>query len=153
MNKRLIFFEVVVSGNPTQSTANCIRHDYQRDSDMNIIWYTDSKKKAEESLVPSSKNILDTLGIDGESMPCSRDYGIAEKAFILSAFRGDNEIFNRPQREELADLELDDELCEPPKLRILPATAVTNCGISSKLCYPPYRVGPPANRAQNLPPG
>ena len=98
-------------------------------------------------------------------MPCSRDYGIAEKAFILSAFRGDNEIFNRPQREELADLELDDELCEPPKLHILPATAATNCGISSNLCYWSYHVGPPQNmynlvqemgrvdRARNLPPG
>ena len=86
MNKHHIFFKVVVSRNPTQSTATCTHHDYQRDSNMNFIWYTNPKKKAEESLVPSGEDILDTDGINGESIPCTRDCCIAEKEFMLSDF-------------------------------------------------------------------
>ena len=112
---------------------------------MNAIRYTNPKKKAEEPLVPSGKNILDTLQIDGASMPCTGDCGIAEKAFILSDFYGNKELFSWPHCEELADLELNNELCEPPELRILPATATANCGISSNLCYWLYHVAPPPN--------
>ena len=37
MNKRRIFFEVVAVGNPTQSTATCIKHDLQHDPLCKII--------------------------------------------------------------------------------------------------------------------
>ena len=67
---------VVVAGNPAQSTATCIKQDYQMHPTMNVIQYTNSKKKAEDSLVPSSENILDSLGIGGESMPCTGDSGV-----------------------------------------------------------------------------
>ena len=145
MNKRRIFFEVVASGNPTKTTATCIGQDLDANPDLKVIWYTNSKKKAEESMVPTAENLMDKAGIDGESMPCTGDSGIAQKSFTMAAFQGDMELFSRPQREELANAVIDEEMCEPPNLRILPATAAANCGISSDECHRCYRVGLPPN--------
>ncbi|KAL7529642.1 hypothetical protein ACHAWF_003062 [Thalassiosira exigua] len=145
MNRRRFFFEVVGSGNPTQTTATCIGQDLERKPEMKVIWYTNSKRKAEDSMVPAAENALDRLGIDGESMPCTGDCGIAPKGFVTAAFRGDKELFSRPQRAELADAVIDDEMCDQANLRILPATAAANCGISSDLCERCYRVGLPPN--------
>ncbi|KAL7548847.1 hypothetical protein ACHAWF_015173 [Thalassiosira exigua] len=165
MCKRRIFFEVVVSGNPAQSCATCIKQDLALNKDNKIIWYTNSKRKAEESLVPSAENVMDSLGIDGEAMACTGGAALAEKVFMLAAFKGDKELFSRPERAELADADIDDEMCEPPDLKILPATAAANCGISSDGCTRSYRVGPPPNlydliqemgrvdRDRSLPPG
>ena len=96
-------------------------------------------------MVPTAENLMDKAGIDGESMPCTGDSGIAQKSFTMAAFRGDRELFSRPQREELANEVIDEEMCEPPNLRILPATAAANCGISSDDCHRCYRVGLPPN--------
>ena len=60
--------------------------------------------KAEEALVPSAENLLDTLGLDTEAMACTGGAGLPEKAFMLATFRGDEDLFTRPQREELAGL-------------------------------------------------
>ncbi|KAL7524738.1 hypothetical protein ACHAWF_002535 [Thalassiosira exigua] len=143
MNKRRIFFEIVASGNPGATTATCIGQDLQANRNQKIIWYTNSKRKAEETMVPSAENMLDKLGIDGESMPCTGDSGIAQKSFTLAAFRGDKDLFTRPQRQELVNAIIDDEMCRPANLRILPATAAANCGISSDECHRCYRVGLP----------
>ena len=96
-------------------------------------------------MVPKGEDILDSLGIQGESLPCTGDSGTAQKAFILAAFRGDTDLFSRPDRQELADADIDDEVCDEADLRILSATAAANCGISSNHCYRSYRIGVPPN--------
>ena len=65
--------------------------------------------------------------------------------FILAAFHGENEMFSQPERAGLADLDIDDKVCEPSKLCIIPATVAANCGICSKLCKCSYHIGPPQN--------
>ena len=82
MSRRRIFFDVQISGNPSASVRSSLKVDYQTHlSDANnnksnesarpmkVIIYTNSKKKAEESLTPSAEKVLDSLGIEGEVMP------------------------------------------------------------------------------------
>ena len=98
-------------------------------------------------MVPSAEDKMDKFGTDGEAMVCTGDCGIMEKSFLIAAFRGDDDLFSRPERMELADASIDNELCDPPNLKVLCATATeaANCGISSKLCRRGYRNEPPAN--------
>ena len=145
MNRRRIFLDCVTSGSPTLTCSSSMRLDLRDHPDIKIIWYTNSKKKAQESMVPSAENNLDKSGRDGEAMACTGDCGIMEKSFLIAAFRGDEDLFSRPEREELADTTIDDELCEMPNLKVLAATEAANCGISSKLCRRGYRNAPPAN--------
>ena len=58
MNCRRIFFEVVVSGNPSQSIRMCMTLNYNTNTVGKIIIYTNSKRKAEENLVRSYKRQL-----------------------------------------------------------------------------------------------
>ena len=130
-----------------------------------MIWYTNSKLKAEESLVPSAESILDTLRLEGEAMACTGGCSLAQKSFILAAFRGDKQLFQQPDREECLNIKMDDELTDPPLLKVLPATAAANCGVSSDFCHRCYRIGPPpdlydlvqemgrTDRDRRLPPG
>ena len=145
MNRRRIFLDCVASGSPTLTCSSSMRLDLRDHPDIKIIWYTNSKKKAQESMVPSAENNLDKSGRDGEAMACTGDCGIMEKSFLIAAFRGDEDLFSRPEREELADTTIDDELCEMPNLKVMCATEAANCGISSKLCRRGYRNAPPAN--------
>ncbi|EJK72554.1 hypothetical protein THAOC_05904, partial [Thalassiosira oceanica] len=76
MSRREIFFAVVVSGNPSVSIHSSLKHDYKSeppDSKLQAIVYTNSKKKAEESLTPQAEKILDTMGIKGDVMPITGD--------------------------------------------------------------------------------
>ena len=59
MCRRRIFFDVLSFENPAMSCGTCIRLDLQNDPNQKVIWYTNSKKKAKESFVPSAENILD----------------------------------------------------------------------------------------------
>jgi len=163
--RRRVFIDVASSGNPTKTCRTCIKLDLKENPNQKIIWYTNSKKKAEESLVPSAESVMDEIGMEGEAMACTGGCGLAEKAFMLAAFRGDTEMFSRPEREELRDAIIDDEMCEMPNQVVLPATAAANAGISSNHCHHCYRNGPPPNlydlvqemgrtdRDRSLPPG
>ena len=91
--------------------------------------------KAEESLVPASENVLDTLGLDSEAMACTGGAGLPEKAFMLATFRGDEHLFICPHREELADPAMDEDECQPINTLVLAATAAAQCGISSDKCH------------------
>lgn len=165
MCRRRIYIDIVSSGTPTRTCTTCIKLDLSSNPTQKIIWYTNSKTKAEESLVPAAENVLDILGLDGEAMACTGGAGLPEKAFIMATFRGDEDLFTRPQREELADLTMDEEMCEPVNTSVLAATAAAQCGISSDKCHRCYRIGTPANlydlvqemgrtdRDRSLPPG
>ena len=76
---------------------------------------------------------------------CTGGAGLPEKAFIMATFRGDKDMFTRPQRKELADLTMDEEMCQPVNTSVLAATAAAQCGISSDKCHRCYRIGTPAN--------
>ena len=165
MCRRRIYIDIVSSGTPTRTCTTCIKLDLRDNPTQKIIWYTNSKTKAEESLVPAAENVLDTLGIEGEAMACTGGAGLPEKAFMMATFRGDDDLFTRPQREELADLTMDDEMCDLVNTSVLVATAAAQCGISSDKCHRCYRIGTPANlydlvqemgrtdRYRSLPPG
>ena len=90
MCRRRIYIDVVSSGTPTRTCTTCIKLDLQHDPTQKIIWYTNSKMKAEESLVPAAEKVLDTLGLDSEAMACTGGAGLPEKAFMLATFRGDH---------------------------------------------------------------
>ena len=145
MCRRRIYIDIVSSGTPTRTCTTCIKLDLQHDPSHKIIWYTNSKMKAEESLVPASENVLDTLGLDSEAMACTGGAGLPEKAFMLATFRGDDELFTRPQREELADLTMGEDECQPVNTSVLAATAAAQCGISSNKCHRCYLIGTPSN--------
>ena len=68
-----------------------------------------------------------------------------EKSFMLAAFRGNTDLFSRPERIELANAGIYEEMCQLPDLKVLAATAAANCGISSDLCHRSYQVGPAPN--------
>ena len=165
MCRRRIYIDIVSSGTPTRTCTTCIKLDLQHDPLQKIIWYTNPKMKAEESLVLASENVLDTLGLDSEAMACTGGAGLPEKAFMLATFRGDDELFTRPQREELADLTMGEDECQPVNTSVLAATAAAQCGISSNKCHRCYRTGTPSNlydlaqemgrtdRNRSLPPG
>ena len=68
MNRRRIFFEVVVSGKPTATCATSLKLDLKADPTIKVIWYANSKAKAEDSMVPSAENKMDQLRMDGEAM-------------------------------------------------------------------------------------
>ena len=128
MCRRRIYIDIVSSGTPTRTCTTCIKLDLSSNPTQKIIWYTNSKTKAEESLVPAAENVLDILGLDGEAMACTGGAGLPEKAFIMATFRGDEDL--------LADLTMDEEMCEPVNTSILAATAAaTQCGISSDKCH------------------
>ena len=78
----------MTSGNPIKSAARCITTDLHRDHNQKIIWYTSSKKKAEESLIQAVENVMDALGINGEAIQCTGGAGLPMKAFLLAGFRG-----------------------------------------------------------------
>ena len=144
MSRRRIFFDVQISGNPSASVRSSLKVDYQTHlSDANnnnsnesgrpmkVIIYTNSKKKAEESLTPSAEKVLDSLGIEGEVMPLTGDCGIMQKVFLMAAFCGDA-TYNNEDRD-------DDDNYELPHLLVMPATSAANCGVSSKDCSRSYR--------------
>ena len=145
MCRRRIYIDIVSSGTPTRTCTTCIKLDLQDNPSQKIIWYTNSKMKAEESLVPASENVLDTLGLDSEAMACTGGAGLPEKAFMLATFRGDDHLFTQPQRQELADMTMDEDECQPVNTSVLAATAAAQCGISSDKCHRCYRIGTPSN--------
>ena len=89
MNRRRIAIDVVTSGNPVRSVAKLLKLDLASNNDQKIIWYTSSKKKAEESLVPAAKNAMDSLGICGKAVACTGGASLPMKALLLTAFRGE----------------------------------------------------------------
>ena len=74
--------------------------------------------KVEESLFPAAENVLD----NSKAMACTGGDGLPEKACMLATFRGDEDLFTRPQREELADLTMGEDECQPVDTSILAAT-------------------------------
>ena len=139
MKKRIFFLEVVMLGNPTQSTATCIKQDYQNDPDIKVIWYTISEMETEDCMVHKGESILDSLGIKGKSMLYIGDSGTAWNAFILAAFHREKELFVRPEIIELVNTDIDTRMCDEAVLKILCRTAAINCGISSD--YVTARIG------------
>jgi len=131
MGRRDIFFEVVVSGNPTMSVQSCLAHDYSSHRNIQTIIYTNSKKKAESSLVSMAENVLEKNCIQGEVMPITGSSGLMEKTFVMEAFA---RPFNVNEEEDDGD---------NIYATIVPATAAANAGISSKRAHRCYRIGPP----------
>jgi hypothetical protein len=128
MDRRRIFFDVQVSGSPATSIRTSVDFDYKTDRNIKTIVYTNSKRKAEETLAPMAEKILETHGIDGEVLPLTGDSGIMEKMFIMEGFA-------KP-----FDAEYDEFV---PNFIIMPATSAANCGVGCKDCHRGYRLGPP----------
>mmetsp|Transcript_11434 Transcript_11434/g.25104 ORF Transcript_11434/g.25104 Transcript_11434/m.25104 type:complete len:717 (-) Transcript_11434:43-2193(-) len=164
MARRRITIDVLVSGNPTLAIRKRIKKDLKKDPTMKIIWYTNSKTKAEESLVPSAEGVLEELGIVGDVIPLTGGNGIMDKVFVMDAFgRVAAEVNNNTHHPNAT--------VDPmyyavlPNLVVMPATSAANCGVSSAKCYRSYRVGPPpsmydlvqemgrVDRVGDLPPG
>ena len=129
MDRRRICIDVVVSGNPISSIRSSLTNDYNDNHTQKVIIYTNSKKKAEESLVTSCEAVLEKLNIEGEVMPLTGDCGIMQKVFLMAAFCG--------------EASLDSEETKPPLLLIMPATSAANCGVSSNDCHRSYRLNTP----------
>jgi superfamily II DNA helicase RecQ len=130
MNRRRIFFDVQVSGNPLLSIKSSLEFDFRTNPDIKAIVYTNSKRKAEESISPMAIKVLESSGVDGEVMALTGDSGLMEKMFIMEAFSLPVDADPRP---------------DVPNVKIMPATAAANCGVSCRDCHRGYRLGPPPN--------
>ena len=98
MARRRIMIDILTSGNPTLAITKWIKKDLKNDPTMKIIWYTNSKPKAENSLMPSAEGVLEELGIDGEVIPLTGGNGIMDKVFVMDTFgRLASEFDNRQQ--------------------------------------------------------
>jgi len=95
MNRRRIFIDVVSSGSPSRTSSTCIKMDLFVNQDQKIIWYTNSKMKAEDSLVPSAENAMDKLGIDGEAMLCTGGSSLLLKRHLSWHLSVGMKIFSR----------------------------------------------------------
>lgn len=167
MSRRRIFLHVEVSGNPTLSARHNIEIDLKQNPNQKVVWYTNSKKKAEESLVPTSELLLDSLGIDGEAFSCTGGDGVKHKSYALAAWSGKKEHFVQPDRSDIQAVEGEKSAADIkiPKLSILTATDAANCGISSDECHSCTQSGPcdsmyswvqkmgRVDRDRSLPPG
>ena len=91
--------------------------------------------------MPSTKGVLDELGIEGKVTPLTGGNGIMDKVFVMDAFGCvASKIDNNP-----GDLKVvaNPMYYAPPNLVIMPVTSAANCGVSCSKCYRSYRVGPP----------
>eukprot|EP00580_Thalassiosira_gravida_P005591 CAMPEP_0201654552 /NCGR_PEP_ID=MMETSP0493-20130528/45557_1 /ASSEMBLY_ACC=CAM_ASM_000838 /TAXON_ID=420259 /ORGANISM="Thalassiosira gravida, Strain GMp14c1" /LENGTH=392 /DNA_ID=CAMNT_0048131113 /DNA_START=666 /DNA_END=1844 /DNA_ORIENTATION=- len=162
MTRRRITIDVLITGNPTAAITKRIKKDLKKDPSMKIIWYTNSKMKAEESLVPAAENVLNELKLPGEVIPLTGGSGIMDKVFVTDAFgRVADEIDNDPADSPHSV----DPIYHLPNIVVMPATSAANCGVSSAKCYRSYRLGPPPSmydlvqemgrddRVGDLPPG
>jgi hypothetical protein len=75
-------------------------------------------------------NVLESTGVDGEVMALTGDSGLMEKMFIMEAFSIPTDA------EPRADI---------PNVKIMPANAAANCGVSCRDCHRGYWLGPPPN--------
>ena len=130
MNRRRIFFDVQVTGNPTISIRSALKNDFQTHPQIKAIVYTNSKTKAEESITPMIEKVMEECMIPGEAMALTGDSGVMEKTFIM-------ECFARPTD---CNDNSDDAI---PNATCVAATAAANCGISCRDCHRGYRCGPP----------
>ena len=167
MDWRRIFFDIVVAGNPSVSVQSSIIEDYQRKPEMKTIVCKNSKKKAEESLLPTATKILDKLGLSGEAMTLTGDCGLMEKVFAMGCF--ENLLHSLSVDAGAGDISTDNTSLftgvRLPNLMIMLATLAANCGVNSKECYRSYCIGPPpslynlvqemgcVDRARDLSPG
>ena len=141
---RRITIDVFVSGNPTLAIHHRIKKDLKENPTMKIIWYTNSKKKAEEYLVPSAEAVLEELNIAREVIPLIVGSGIMDKVFVIDAFgRVAKEINHNPVDPNAPVDPMYYAYCLLPNLVIVPATSAANCGVSSAKCYRSYRLEPP----------
>ena len=121
--------DVLLSGSPTLNIAKRSKKALKKDATMKMIWYTNSKTKAKESLVPSAEKVLEELGIEGEVIPLTGGNGIMDKVFVMDAFSLiASEIDNSPGDPIAVN---DPMYCALPNLIIMPATSAANCGVSS----------------------
>ena len=86
MVRRRIAIDVLVSGNLTAAITKQIKKDLAKDPTVKIIWYTNSKRKAEELLVPAAEGVLEALGIEGGVILLTGGNGIMGKVFVVDAF-------------------------------------------------------------------
>ena len=80
-----IIIDVLVSGNPTHVIRKRIKKGLKKDPSIRIIWYTNSKMKAEESLVSAAEAVLEELNILGKVIPLTGGNGIMDKVFVMDA--------------------------------------------------------------------
>ena len=128
MNRRRIFFDVQVTGNPTLSIRSSLKNDFQKHPDIKAIVYTNSKKKAEESIMPMIEKVLNQCKVPGEAMSLTGDSGVMEKTYIM-------ECFSVPVDA--------DSIPGISNAKGIAATAAANCGVSCRDCHRGYRCGPP----------
>lgn len=103
MARRRITIDVMVNGNPTLAITKRIKKDLKKDPTMKVIWYTNSKYTAENSLVPAAESILEELGMDREVIPLTGGSGIMDKVFVMDAFgRVCAEVDSNPPDPNLA---------------------------------------------------
>jgi superfamily II DNA helicase RecQ len=129
MNRRTISIDVLFSGNPTVTVGSSLRRYYYASNlDSKTIVYTNSKKSAEETLVPMGQGILAKLCPGCVCLGFTGDCGLMEKVYLMRLFT-----------TSLSECEEQDL----PRLLILMATTAANCGVGSDDCHCVYHVGTP----------
>jgi ATP-dependent DNA helicase RecQ/bloom syndrome protein len=128
MNRRSISIDVLFSGNPTLTVGSSLNRYYSSNHDSKSIVYTNSKKSAEESLVPMGQALLNKLCPDCHCLGFTGDSGLMEKVYLMRLFS-----------TSLSDCEEQNI----PRLLILMATTAANCGVGSSECHRVYHVGIP----------
>jgi len=113
--------------------------DYANTRRSQTLVYTNSKRKAIESLVPMCESVLATNKITGDVISLTGDDGIKQKMMLMEAFCNadlDNDI-------TVDETETGADAIDLPRLLVMPATSAANCGVSSINCHKSYRLGFP----------
>ena len=92
MVRRRIAIDVLVSGNLTAAITKQIKKDLAKDPTVKIIWYTNSKRKAEELLVPAAEGVLEALGIEGGGDPTNWRKWYYGQSLCCGCFRQSRDI-------------------------------------------------------------
>jgi hypothetical protein len=137
LDRRRIAFTIGVSGSPFLAIKRNMIGDYATATRSQTLLYTNSKRKAIETLVPMCESVLETHKIIGDVISLTGDDGIKQKIMLMEAF------CNTELDDEMAVGEANTDSIVLPRLLIMPATSAANCGVSSVNCHKSYRLGFP----------
>ena len=123
-----IYFDVVISGNPSSSRTTSVTQDYKNPTDLKTIIYTNSKQQD----MWTNTNAIESAQVQspnsGKVMPMTGEDGLQFKDITMYTFMSITDDF-----DELED-DVGGTLSLLPNLKIMPATKAADCGMSSLLC-------------------
>ncbi len=130
LDRRRIVFTIGISGSPFLAIKRNMIADYATATQMQTLVYTNSKRKAIETLVPMCESVLATHNIIGDVISLTGDDGIKQKMMLMEAFCNAELDDEMAVRKGNTEGEGNTDSIVLPKLIIMLATSAANCGVS-----------------------